>query len=743
MENQQQVPVSLSYRLQETYKDLQETTILFVIPIVFLAGLAFDGLITVLPDFMWAFLTGMGLIFTGLSLLFFRRKSFLFSSLLIVSAAIATVLSTIWFGHFPVAAVLFIIPVGLSTALFGPLGGLIITVTCSILIFFSPAPASAAGNFHIIAWIAIWAVFGIIWLTLRPLLIAVESVWTLYEQSLSILKQSQEYQIKLRETLDDLREANSQLTRLNQLTNGLRKIAEDERHAKEQFVANVSHELRTPLNMIIGFCEMILKAPHTYGRNIPANLLADLEVVFRNSQHLSSLIDDVLDLSQIEAGQMALSKEPSSIIDIIQAAAIAVRPLFESKSLYLQVEVQPDLPQISCDRTRIREVLLNLLSNAGRFTETGGVTVRAVLDKSWIVASVADTGKGISEENKNKLFRPFQQLDGTIRRKYGGTGLGLSISKSFVELHDGKMWVESVEGQGTTFFFRLPIDLPEPGGNKFTRWINPYVTYKERERHHMLPHVEVRPRVLVVDPYPGLAHIFERHMELFEVNRVDLLAQALLETEQSPASALVINDLRFPHEMEAIKAAGELPHNVPAIFCSIPVYPLEAEQLGVSGYLVKPVLREQLLDHISRLKRPVKTLLIVEDEPDAQQLFRRMLTSAHRGYRVLRASNGIEGLEILHQEPVDLILLDLMMPEMDGYQFLIEKKSIPEWETIPVILISARDPKEQPPTSAALAVMKNGGLSIQQAIACIEALGAILSPLQQAVERGSVEEPPA
>lgn len=741
MENRQRLDEGLSYKLQETFKDLQETTILYIIPIIFLVGLAFHGFVIILPDYMWSFVTGTGLFIAGFMLLNLRKKNFFLSSILIIVTGIVVVLSTIIFGHIPMAAVLFIIPVALSTTLLGSLGGLSTAIVCTILTYYSPSPDAAVVSFHTITWIAIWSVFAIVWLTLRPLITAVEGVWSLYEQSRSVLVQSREYQVKLRETLDDLREANTQLTRLNQLTNGLRKIAEDERHSKEQFVANVSHELRTPLNMIIGFCEMILKAPHTYGRKIPANLLADLEVVLRNSQHLSSLIDDVLDLSQIEAGQMSLSKELNPIAEIIHSAAIAVRPLYESKNLYLHLEIQPDLPQISLDRTRIREVLLNLLSNAGRFTEKGGVTVHAYLDKNWITVSVADTGKGISEENKNKLFRPFQQLDGSIRRKYGGTGLGLSISKSFVELHNGKLWVESTEGQGTTFSFSLPIEVPDPGGNKFSRWINPYNTYKERERHHNIPFVEVRPRIIVVDPYPDLAHIFERHMESTDVIRVKTMGEAYREVEKTPANALVVNDLRSPNGTEMVKTAGDFPYNIPTIFCSIPIYPIEAEQLGVSGYLVKPILREQLLEKIAKLDRVVKTLLIVEDEPDAQQLFHRMLTSARRGYRVLRASNGIEGLAMLNQQPIDLILLDFLMPEMDGYEFLMEKNGNPDWASIPVLMISARDTREQPSTSPTLSVLKNGGLSVQQVIACIEALGAILSPLRPSVESTPLTEP--
>ena len=173
-------------------------------------------------------------------------------------------------------------------------------------------------------------------------------------------------------TLEDLASANVQLARLNQLAQGMRHAAEDARRAKEEFVANVSHELRTPPNMIVGFSEMMLQAPQTYGKKIPSALLADLAVIQRNSQHLSSLIDDVLDLSQIEVGKMALTKERVAFQEVVQAAVTAVRPLFDSKGLHLKTEVPGDLPLVFCDRTRIREVVLNLLSNAGRFTEHGG-----------------------------------------------------------------------------------------------------------------------------------------------------------------------------------------------------------------------------------------------------------------------------------------------------------------------------------------------------------------------------------
>src|SRR6185503_18004148 len=198
------------------------------------------------------------------------------------------------------------------------------------------------------------------------------------------------------QALADLAQANLQMTRLNILAQGLRQAAEEARRAKEEFVANVSHELRTPLNMIIGFSETILQSPGAYGKKIPPALLADLMVIYRNAEHLSELINDVLDLSQVDAEKMALTKEQAQLGEIVEEATTAIRPLYTSKGLYLDVDIPENLPSIFCDRTRIREVLLNLLSNAGRFTERGGVHLRGWLKGNDVVVSVTDSGPGIA-----------------------------------------------------------------------------------------------------------------------------------------------------------------------------------------------------------------------------------------------------------------------------------------------------------------------------------------------------------
>jgi signal transduction histidine kinase/CheY-like chemotaxis protein len=556
------------------------------------------------------------------------------------------------------------------------------------------------------------------------------------------LEQARDNQVRLYETLDDVASANLQMNRLNSLAQALRQAAEDERAAKEQFVANVSHELRTPLNMIIGFCEMITGAPETYGERVPPTLLADLNVVLRNSQHLSSLIDDVLDLSQIEAGQMALTKERVSLAEIVQSATVAVRPLFESKQLYLETEVPGDLPLVSCDRTRVREVVLNLLSNAGRFTERGGVHVRACLEGDHVVVSVTDTGPGIAEEHRERLFLPFQQLDGSVRRRYGGTGLGLSISRSFVELHDGKMWVESEVGSGTTFYFSLPIDPVLPLESSVLRWFNPYEPYEERTRPSRLEHAQVRPRLVVVESGDSMQRLLRRYLDRTEVATAPDLERALEEISQAPAQALLVNDIHVGEALHRINSSQALPYGTPAIVCAIPGTEQAAGTLGVFDYLVKPISRETLLACLDRVEGGVKTVLLVDDEPDALHLFGRILNEANRDYRVLRAPNGRQALDILRHERPDVMLLDLVMPEMDGFELLATKGQDPELSEIPVILISARDPLGQPIVSNGMAVTCRRGMSAREILACIDALSRILSRATSPLDRALTTAPP-
>jgi signal transduction histidine kinase/CheY-like chemotaxis protein len=710
-------------------EQLQSETLSLALPGICVAGVILLSSVWVLPDPLKSTVPALALFLLVVAVWIVRRWNYTAAAWVLVIGCLATNLLVVTWCDLVAAVCLLAVPVGLATLAISRAAGVGMAGACTFLLLFAPPtllPDTSA--LRTVALMGMWGTVGMIWLTLRPLLAAVQWAWSGYEQSQTLLEQARDYQVQLHETLEDLTAANVQLTRLNQQAQALRQAAEDERRAKEQFVANVSHELRTPLNMIIGFCEMITQAPETYGWGIPETLLADLAVVLRNSQHLSSLIDDVLDLSQIEAGQMALTKERVSLAEVVQAATVAVRPLFASKGLALETGVPEDLPLVFCDRTRIREVVLNLLSNAGRFTEQGGVQVRAWQEGNDVVVSVADTGPGIAEEDKDRLFRPFQQLDGTIRRRYGGTGLGLSISKSFVELHDGKMWVESEPGRGTTVFFRLPIDPPAPLDSDALRWFNPYQPYQEHHRPFRLRPAPVRPRLIVMEGGNSMQRLLGRYLDGAEITPVANFEEALQELSQVPAQALLINDVRVGETLQQVNQSTALPYGLPALICSIPGVEQAAGALGVSDYLLKPVSREVLMGAMDRLEREVKTVLMVDDEPDAVRLFQRMLVSADRGYRVLRAFDGRQALEILRREQVDVILLDLIMPAMDGFQFLAAKSQDAALRDVPVILISARDPMGQPIVSNALAVTCRGGLSIRQLLACIEAVSTILSP---------------
>jgi signal transduction histidine kinase/CheY-like chemotaxis protein len=618
------------------------------------------------------------------------------------------------------------IPVGLAAMLVNVPAGAVSAALCTLLLAFGlGVPASLSGELRTICAIGVWGTVGLTWLTSRPLLTALRWSWSSYEQNRFLLDEARDQRLQIAETLAELAQANLRLTRLNHLADNLRYEAEEARRAKGQFVANVSHELRTPLNLIVGFSEMIMEAPASYG-SVPPALLADLAVIQRNAQHLASLVDDVLDLSEIEASRAALSKERVMLAEIIDAAATAVRPLFISKGLALETEVPANLVLL-CDRTRIREVLLNLLMNAGRFTEQGGVRVEARQEGEEVVVRVTDTGPGIAPEDQARLFQPFQQLDGSIRRRHGGTGLGLAISRSFVELHGGRITVESEVGCGASFIFWLPQGVPAPMVPSPTRWLQPEWEYEDHLQHRLAPAAQPRRRLLVLESGKFVQRLLGRYLENAEIMAVSSLDEAARELLREPAQALLINHTSVDTALEELRQAGGLPESTPAVICSLPGSMQTTSALGVVDYLIKPVTKETLLASLEKLQPEGKTVLIVDDEPEALRLFRRMLVSAGRGYRVLRAEDGRQALNLLRSERPDVVLLDMVMPQMDGLQFLAAKGADPEVSGIPVVAVTARDPGGRPVTATAVTAARAGGLTMGQLLRCVDSLSQILS----------------
>ncbi|MFO7740890.1 MAG: ATP-binding protein [Anaerolineae bacterium] len=552
-----------------------------------------------------------------------------------------------------------------------------------------------------------------------------------FEQAREKMEEARDQRLELKETQEDLIQANRELARLSDRLSAMHQIAEEARQAKERFVANVSHELRTPLNMIIGFSEMITQSPEVYGDEIPPALLADIAAIQRNSQHLTKLVNDVLDLSQIEAGRMGLSKEWTSLEEIVEAAVEAVRALFKSKGLYLHTKVAPDLPPILCDSTRVRQVVINLLSNAGRFTEQGGVRVEAWRERDELLISVADTGPGIALDDQKRLFEPFEQLDDSIRRRHEGSGLGLSISKRFVEMHGGEMQLESEVDVGTTITFSLPLDTPPPttlARGDVKRWFHPFQRYEARTRPYRAPKPDPIPRFVILETGEALLRLFRRYLNGVEIAHARSIEEATRELRHSPARALLVNAASFHQGQDPIDQLADLPYETPLMTCWVPGEDTVAERLGAVRYLVKPVTRERLLSTLESLGKDVETVLLVDDEPEVLQLFGRMLSSAERDYRVLRAKSGPQALHLLRQRHPDVVILDLIMPGMDGFQVLQEKSNDASIREVPTIIISAKDPAGEPIVSDSLTVARNGGISVGELLACIQTVSEILAP---------------
>ncbi len=294
------------------------------------------------------------------------------------------------------------------------------------------------------------------WVSARSLYTALTWVLYGYERARRNEEIARGQQGELRRALKALDEATYRLERLNYMLALAGEQAEEARRLKQQFAQTISHELRTPLNLIVGFTELMTESPEYYGGPLAPAYQRDLNIVHRNACHLQDLINDVLDLARIEAAQMSLAPEEVDPADLVREAVATARSLVEARGLALHTAVEPGLPALWVDPTRIRQVLFNLLNNAARFTDQGSVTVSARRQDEQVVFAVADTGVGIAPEDIQYIFEEFRQADGSTRRSHGGAGLGLAISRRFVELHGGRIWVESEVGRGSTFYFSLP-----------------------------------------------------------------------------------------------------------------------------------------------------------------------------------------------------------------------------------------------------------------------------------------------
>lgn len=445
---------------------------------------------------------------------------------------------------------------------------------------------------------------------------------------------------------------------------------------KTQFIANMSHELRTPLNSIIGFSRVILKGidgPLTEAQR------QDLTAIYNAGQHLLGLINDILDLSKIEAGRMELHFAEVDMREIIRGVMSTAVGLTRDKPIELRQEVPEDLPPVWADAQRARQVLLNLVSNAAKFTDQGFIAVHAWADELFVTISVQDTGIGIPREKQEEIFQEFTQVESGTTRRYGGTGLGLAIARRLVELMGGRIWVESEVGKGSTFFFTLPRARPS-------------VPAEPRSG---------RPVVLCVDDDPGVITLYRRYLEKHGFEVVGLTdPQEVLEVVRRVRPDVITLDIMMPQRdgwaiLQELKTDPET-RRIPVIICSIIDERGRGFSLGAAEYLVKPFTEEELLEAIQRVDGrpgPLRVLVIDDSEAD-RQLIRRVLERMG-GYRVLEASGGQEGTALARRERPDLVILDLMMPEMDGFMVVEALKEDPTTRSIPIIVLTAKSLTEE------------------------------------------------
>ena len=521
-------------------------------------------------------------------------------------------------------------------------------------------------------------------LAIRHLSEALEWAGSSVASAQHLTQELRQRQLLLNRTLRAMDEANERLAITNQRLNEARLMANEAWQAKARFAASVSHELRTPLNLIVGFTEVMYSSPQVYeGTILSSEFLLDLGAVYRNAQHLEKLVDDVLDLAQLNTGKFALQIGPVNIADLVEEAIDTVRNLARARGLQLHAVVDPRLPLVDSDRVRIKQVLLNLLNNALRYTERGAITVKATCRNGYVSCSVTDTGPGISPEDQLRLFREFERL-GEDSSSKKGFGLGLAISRRLIEALGGQISLQSQQGQGSTFTITIP--------HSYDVLISRPMQATGQSAAHLAG--KLQDPVILVTPSPQAGRLFSRHIENY---RCVVVPDGLL-TEQRIASiqprGVVVDQIVDSRTIEQLaNSLARVPvQSVPLIVCPMPGEPPTGKRNKVKGYLTKPVTREDLLDVIHLIGGNIETVLVVDDDEDILRLFTRyLLEDPVHHYQVLTAQNGQQALDIIAQIVPDLILLDVVMPVMDGPALIEHLEAIPACSQASVIWVSGQD----------------------------------------------------
>jgi GAF domain-containing protein/CheY-like chemotaxis protein len=512
--------------------------------------------------------------------------------------------------------------------------------------------------------------------------------------------------IQNQQLLEQVQKTNQQLLELDQL--------------KSQFLANMSHELRTPLNSIIGFSRVILK-----GIDGPLTEMQeqDLTTIYNSGQHLLNLINDILDQAKIAAGKMDLQSdffEMKGVIDAVRSIGIG---LVKDKPIDIFVELAPALPQVYGDEFRTRQVLLNLVSNAAKFTREGSINIVAYVEAHpetglpMVRVDVTDTGIGIAENDMSVLFEAFRQVDSSLTRTQGGTGLGLPIAKSLIEMQGGQMYVRSQVNIGSTFSITLPTQPVEGlektttgslngSGADETGELEPIVTGSTRDTIETGPLRFVRPikrQLLLIEDDPDMVDQFRRVLqrEGFEIYTASIPLEA-----KPMASGLhptiILMDVNFAEGagweiLEWLKSRDDT-RDIPVVIVSLTDEGQRVLDMGAFRFVRRPFTPEQIAEAVreAELESRISRILIIDDQDESVRILQNALQE-NGTYRVYSAHNGAEGIAQVARRRPDLVILDLRMPEMDGFQVIRELRNNPETATIPILVVTADtlDPSER------------------------------------------------
>lgn len=645
--------------------------------------------------------------------LFVAVPCFLATAIISLAAAILILRTDAPLLLFPFVALI-------ATFLLDPLAGLLsgagsLLVVSALwrlgtLVYLSEDRLIGAAVTTVLAVLAAWALS-------RNVSIAVDWSLSAYDRASQKAGEAQRHRAELVQALRQLDNAYYRLERANAALELAWKAAENAERSKSEFVTNISHELRTPLNLIVGFSELIVTSPESYGDPLPVAYRGDLNAIYRSAQHLLNLTEDVLDLARVGMGRLSLVREPVDLRRVLDDACDIVGGYVRAKGLWLRFEAPDDLPCVFIDRLRVRQILLNLLTNAARFTEAGGITVSIAAEADGqVVVRVIDTGKGIHSDDLPKVFDPYYHVDAhqTIwGERFEGVGLGLPLTRQLVELHGGCIGVESTVGIGTTFWFRLPVNAVD-GTASIDNW----------RPLHMAGTTGLRaPLVVLAGVGEELAQLLQRHLRGLQVITAIDGDEAIRVAGESHARAI----LASRELADDLLVAGA---PVPVIGLPLPRGEPLAAALGAAAYLAKPVTRAKLHATVSRFGVPLHTVLVVDDDPRFARLMARFLQPQTPAPHVdaLLAQSGNEALRLMEATRPDLVLLDLALPDLPGRDVLRRMAAAPSLASVPVVVVSGQD---APVTAldGPLSVARPDGFAFAELISTVETiLGSLASP---------------